>query len=96
MTVVRPFRAPHHTASTGALIGGGNPVRPGEVTLAHCGVLFLDELPEFRRDAVESLRQILESGQVVVARVGYRSTMPARALVVGAMNPCSKRTSTYR
>jgi magnesium chelatase family protein len=86
--VVRPFRAPHHTASTAALIGGGSPVRPGEVTLAHGGVLFLDELPELRRDAVESLRQIMESGKVCVARVGYRSTMPARALVVGAMNPC--------
>jgi magnesium chelatase family protein len=86
--VVRPFRAPHHTASTAALIGGGNPVRPGEVTLAHQGVLFLDELPELRRDAVESMRQVLESGEVVIARVGHRSTMPARALVVAAMNPC--------
>ena len=86
--VIRPFRAPHHTASMAALIGGGNPVRPGEVTLAHGGVLFLDELPELRRDAIEALRQILESGEVVVARVGHRSTMPARALVVGAMNPC--------
>jgi magnesium chelatase family protein len=86
--VVRPFRAPHHTASTAALVGGGNPVRPGEVTLAHGGVLFLDELPELRRDAVESLRQIMESGHVSIARVGHRATMPARALVVGAMNPC--------
>jgi len=86
--VVRPFRAPHHTASTAALVGGGNPIRPGEVTLAHGGVLFLDELPELRRDAIESLRQIMESGQVVVARVGQRATMPARSLVVGAMNPC--------
>ncbi len=86
--VVRPFRAPHHTASTAALIGGGSPVRPGEVTLAHGGVLFLDELPELRRDAVESLRQIMESGRVSVARVGYRARMPAHALVVGAMNPC--------
>ncbi len=86
--VVRPFRAPHHTASTAALIGGGSPVRPGEVTLAHGGVLFLDELPELRRDAVESLRQIMESGRVCVARVGHRAIMPAGALVIGAMNPC--------
>ncbi|MCS6798306.1 MAG: YifB family Mg chelatase-like AAA ATPase [Myxococcota bacterium] len=85
----RPFRAPHHTVSTSALVGGGDPVRPGEVTLAHGGVLFLDELPEMRRDALESLRTTLESGQAVVARVRHRVVMPARPrLVVAAMNPC--------
>ena len=84
----RPFRAPHHTASAVALVGGGDPVRPGEVTLAHAGVLFLDELPEFHRAAIESLRTTMESGVAVVARVRDRVTMPARPLVVAAMNPC--------
>ena len=84
----RPFRAPHHTASTVALVGGGEPIRPGEVTLAHGGVLFLDELPEFRRDAVESLRVTLESGVAVVVRARERVAMPARPLIVAAMNPC--------
>jgi magnesium chelatase family protein len=84
----RPFRAPHHTASAAALIGGGDPIRPGEVTLAHGGVLFLDELPEFARPAVESLRTTMESGLAVVARARDRVTMPARPLVVAAMNPC--------
>jgi magnesium chelatase family protein len=84
----RPFRAPHHSASAAALIGGGEPVMPGEVTLAHGGVLFLDELPELRRDAIESLRTTMESGEAVVARARARVRMPARALVVAAMNPC--------
>lgn len=84
----RPFRAPHHTASAVALIGGGDPVRPGEVTLAHHGVLFLDELAEFRRDAIETLRTTMETGEVNIARAGSRVTMPAKPLVVAAMNPC--------
>lgn len=86
--IVRPFRAPHHTASAIALVGGGDPVTPGEVTLAHRGVLFLDELPEFSRAAIESFRTILESGVAVVARARERVTMPAQPLVVAAMNPC--------
>jgi magnesium chelatase family protein len=84
----RPFRAPHHTASEVALVGGGDPVRPGEVTLAHGGVLFLDELPEFRRAAIEALRTTMELGVAVVARARQRVTMPAQPLVVAAMNPC--------
>ncbi len=87
-SAARPFRAPHHTASTAALVGGGDPVRPGEVTLAHGGVLFLDELPEFSRSAIESLRTVMESGEVAVARAHERVVMPARAIIVGAMNPC--------
>jgi len=84
----RPFRAPHHTASAVAIIGGGVPIRPGEVTLAHHGALFLDELPEFRRDAIETLRTVIESGEVVIARAHARLRMPARPLVIAAMNPC--------
>ena len=84
----RPFRAPHHTASAQAIVGGGEPVRPGELTLAHGGVLFLDELTEFRRDVIESLRVTMEQGVAVVARAHGRTTMPARAHVVAAMNPC--------
>lgn len=86
--VRRPFRAPHHTASAPALVGGGDPIRPGEVTLAHGGVLFLDELPEFARPAIEAFRTIMEEGEVIVARAGGRAQMPAGALVVAAMNPC--------
>ncbi|HEY3315850.1 MAG TPA: YifB family Mg chelatase-like AAA ATPase [Bacillota bacterium] len=81
-----PFRAPHHTASSAALIGRLD--TPGEVSLAHCGVLFLDELPEFRRDALEALRQPIEDGQVTVARAGGSVTYPSRLILVGAMNPC--------
>jgi magnesium chelatase family protein len=86
--VVRPFRAPHHTASDVALVGGGDRVRPGEVSLAHGGVLFLDELPELRRNALEALRQPLEDGMVSISRARCTYTFPARFRLVGAMNPC--------
>jgi magnesium chelatase family protein len=88
-----PFRAPHHTASTAAVVGGGPHPRPGEVTLAHLGVLLLDELPEFPRPVLEALRQPLEDGTVAVARVGGRIVFPARFQLVGTMNlcPCGAR-----
>jgi magnesium chelatase family protein len=83
-----PFRAPHHTASAAGLLGGGHPIRPGEVTLAHHGVLFLDELPEFDRRCLESLREVIEQGVVRIARANDRCELPARFQLIAAANPC--------
>ena len=86
--MVRPFRAPHHSATAAALVGGGSPPRPGEISLAYAGVLFLDEMPELPRAALEALREPLETGRITISRAARSASFPARFQLIGAMNPC--------
>ena len=86
--VKRPFRTPHHSASSVAIVGGGSPPRPGEISLAHHGILFLDELPEFNRHALEALREPLESGVITISRAARQAEFPAQFQLIAAMNPC--------
>lgn len=85
---LRPFRAPHHTASAAALVGGGSTPRPGEISLAYAGVLFLDEMPELPRAALEALREPLETGRITISRAARQASFPARFQLIAAMNPC--------